>query len=178
MGSVIYYLVFWFFYTVILCSRINFDGIFGFFHHVPGFYCTFNTFWLRWWSISNWFMWWSNSSSLCSAISSLDHLLHFDYFHFFYSLRIVFNVRHLFWLQECFDLSNCQRTVVPRLASVMFFKGLKYLDAGTAGIIGLTEIFFGYLFGIVLFGEDVKMLSLIGSMIILIAAAYPILHSR
>jgi len=65
--------------------------------------------------------------------------------------------------------------VVSLLASWTLVKGVKLIDAGTAGILGLLEIVFGVLFGIVLFSEKPAPIVLIGMGIILVSAAIPYL---
>jgi drug/metabolite transporter (DMT)-like permease len=58
-------------------------------------------------------------------------------------------------------------------ASWLFVKGVKLVDAGAAGILGLLEIVFGVLFGSLLFSERPGVLTLIGVAIIIAAAAIP-----
>ncbi len=62
------------------------------------------------------------------------------------------------------------------LSSLTLIYGLKYIEAGLAGIIGLLEIVFGIIFGVVLFSETIPPLTLLGAGIILLAAAFPYLH--
>lgn len=64
------------------------------------------------------------------------------------------------------------------LASWTLLKGLKYIDAGFAGILGLLEIVFGVLFGIIIFQERIETLTFIGIIIILLASAFPYLASK
>lgn len=59
------------------------------------------------------------------------------------------------------------------IASWTFLKGLKLIDAGAAGILGLLEIVFGFGFGIVLFHEHPSVLALLGGGVIIVAAAVP-----
>lgn len=59
------------------------------------------------------------------------------------------------------------------LATWTLMSGLKFIDAGLAGILGLLEIVFGIIFGILFFGEVLQPLVALGAMLILIAAAYP-----
>lgn len=63
------------------------------------------------------------------------------------------------------------------LASWTLMSGLKFIEAGLVGIIGLLEIVFGVLFGIILFSESISTLTLLGVIIILFAAAFPYLYS-
>jgi drug/metabolite transporter (DMT)-like permease len=62
------------------------------------------------------------------------------------------------------------------VASWALVKGLKLIDAGAAGLLGLLEIVFGVLFGAVLFHERPGLLVLIGVVIIIVAAAIPYLR--
>lgn len=63
------------------------------------------------------------------------------------------------------------------LASWTLLRGLKYLDAGLAGILGLLEIVFGVLFGIILFNERIELLTFLGVTVILLAALFPYLNN-
>jgi drug/metabolite transporter (DMT)-like permease len=58
-------------------------------------------------------------------------------------------------------------------ASWSFVKGVKLIDAGAAGILGLLEIVFGVLFGAVFFHERPSLVALLGMVIIVGAAAIP-----
>lgn len=58
-------------------------------------------------------------------------------------------------------------------ASWALTKGLKLIDAGAAGILGLLEIVFGVIFGVILFHERPGPIVLVGVTIIIIAAAMP-----
>ena len=60
---------------------------------------------------------------------------------------------------------------VASLATSWFFiKGLKLIDAGAAGILGLLEIVFGVLFGIIFFGERIGFVVMLGMAVIVAAA--------
>jgi drug/metabolite transporter (DMT)-like permease len=63
--------------------------------------------------------------------------------------------------------------VASIIASWTFIKGVKLIDAGTAGILGLLEIVFGIIFGVVLFGERPETIALLGVFVIIVAAAIP-----
>lgn len=58
-------------------------------------------------------------------------------------------------------------------ASWAFVSGVKVIDAGAAGIIGLLEIVFGVLFGVVFFHERPGPIILAGVLVIITAAAIP-----
>jgi S-adenosylmethionine uptake transporter len=59
------------------------------------------------------------------------------------------------------------------MASWMLLTGLKYVEAGAAGVLGLLEIVFGVLFGVLFFHEQVSSVVLSGIVIIISAAAIP-----
>jgi len=59
------------------------------------------------------------------------------------------------------------------VASWSFIKGVKLIEAGAAGVIGLMEIVFGVLFGMVFFGERPGIMVLVGVTIIIASAAIP-----
>ena len=61
------------------------------------------------------------------------------------------------------------------VASWTFIKGLKLIEAGSAGLLGLLEVVFGVLFGFVFFGERPSPIIFIGIASILAAAAIPYL---
>lgn len=66
--------------------------------------------------------------------------------------------------------------VASVVASRIFIKGLKLIEAGAAGILGLLEVVFGVLFGVVFFHERPGIVVLIGIASILAAAAIPYLQ--
>jgi S-adenosylmethionine uptake transporter len=59
------------------------------------------------------------------------------------------------------------------IASWMLVTGLKLIDAGAAGVLGLLEIVFGVLFGVLFFHERPDTLVILGVAIIIAAAAIP-----
>lgn len=63
--------------------------------------------------------------------------------------------------------------VASVLASWLVLEGMKYIEAGTAGILGLLEIVFGVLFGILLFSETLEPIAVVGIVMIIVAAGYP-----
>jgi drug/metabolite transporter (DMT)-like permease len=63
--------------------------------------------------------------------------------------------------------------VASVIASWSLVRGVKLIDAGTAGILGLLEIVFGVVFGIVLFNEKPSLIVMSGMAIIIVAAAIP-----
>lgn len=74
---------------------------------------------------------------------------------------------HIEWLYLLFF------AIASMIASWALVKGVKLIDAGVAGILGLLEIVFGILFGVVFFGERPSVVALIGMFVILLAAAIP-----
>lgn len=76
---------------------------------------------------------------------------------------------HIEWLYLVFF------AIASALASWLFTKGLKLVDAGAAGVLGLLEVVFGILFGVVLFHEKPGVVVLVGVVIIITAAAIPYL---
>lgn len=63
--------------------------------------------------------------------------------------------------------------VASVIASWALVRGVKLIDAGAAGILGLLEIVFGVLFGMVLFHEHPSAAAMIGVAVIILAAAIP-----
>lgn len=59
------------------------------------------------------------------------------------------------------------------VASWTFIQGLKLIEAGAAGILGLLEVVFGVLFGVVFFHERPDLIVLLGVAAIIVAAAIP-----
>lgn len=74
---------------------------------------------------------------------------------------------HVQWLYLVFF------SIASVAASYMFIKGVKLIEAGAAGILGLLEIVFGVLFGIIFFRESIGMVVWVGLIIIIISAAIP-----
>jgi len=63
--------------------------------------------------------------------------------------------------------------VASLAASWTLITGLKLIEAGAAGILGLLEIVFGIVYGVVFFKEQPSTLSLVGMAAIMAAAAVP-----
>jgi len=59
------------------------------------------------------------------------------------------------------------------IASWSFIRGVKLIEAGAAGILGLLEIVFGVLFGVIFFSERLGIIVLLGITVIIVAAAVP-----
>jgi drug/metabolite transporter (DMT)-like permease len=78
---------------------------------------------------------------------------------------------HIEWLYLlCFAIASVA-------ASWALVRGLKLIDAGAAGILGLLEIVFGVLFGALLFHERPSLLVLSGVATIILAAAIPYMQT-
>jgi len=66
--------------------------------------------------------------------------------------------------------------IASLVASWTFIKGLKLVEAGAAGILGLLEVVFGVFFGVIFFHERPSLVILIGITSIVAAAAVPYLQ--
>jgi len=64
------------------------------------------------------------------------------------------------------------------VASWTFVRGLKLVEAGVAGILGLLEIVFAVLFGILFFHERPGIIALIGMAVIVVAASLPYVRPK
>lgn len=64
-------------------------------------------------------------------------------------------------------------TVASMLAFWLIIEGLKYVEAGIGGLLGLLEIIFSVVFGLWLFNEALTVQVVIGALLILVAAALP-----
>lgn len=67
--------------------------------------------------------------------------------------------------------------LVSIVASWSFVRGVKLIDAGVAGILGLLEIVFGVVFGVLIFHERPSIIALMGMVLIIFAAAIPYLKN-
>ncbi len=74
---------------------------------------------------------------------------------------------HIEWLYLVFF------AIASVFASWMLIRGLKIIDAGAAGVLGLLEIVFGVLFGVAFFHERPDALVLLGVAVVIAAAAIP-----
>jgi len=63
--------------------------------------------------------------------------------------------------------------VTSVIASGTVIKGIKLIEAGAVGILGLLEIVFGILFGVLFFSERPTAVALIGAAVIILAASIP-----
>ncbi len=79
-----------------------------------------------------------------------------------------------------FEVDNGLYFVLFAVASVgaswMLIKGLRLMESGGAGVLGLLEIVFAVLFGVVLFDERADLLVLVGVATVVAAAAIPYLN--
>jgi drug/metabolite transporter (DMT)-like permease len=100
-----------------------------------------------------------------------------------WAASLIANIPMAFLLGESFPVINWHMEwlylIIFAIASVAaswtFIKGLKLIDAGAAGILGLLEIVFGVLFGIVFFSERPSLIVLLGATVVIAAAAIPYL---
>jgi S-adenosylmethionine uptake transporter len=76
---------------------------------------------------------------------------------------------HLPWLYLVFF------AVASITASWSFIRGVKLIEAGAAGVLGLLEIVFGVIFGVFFFNERPGLVVLLGVAVIIVAAAIPYL---
>ncbi|CAN5633562.1 hypothetical protein BH23PAT2_BH23PAT2_05490 [soil metagenome] len=63
--------------------------------------------------------------------------------------------------------------VASVIASWALVRGVKLIDAGAAGVLGLLEIVFGVLFGVIFFHERPEAIALLGIVVIIGAASIP-----
>lgn len=75
------------------------------------------------------------------------------------------------WQIQWFYLSLF--AIASVIASWSLVRGLKLIDVGAAGILGLLEIVFGVVFGVILFQERPTLVVLAGMAIIICASAIP-----
>lgn len=98
-----------------------------------------------------------------------------------WTLGLLANLPFIFVFGESLDVFHWQIewlylvifAVTSVLASGLAIWGLKLIEAGAAGVLGLLEIVFGVLFGMVLFHEQPGVLALGGMALIALAAAIP-----
>lgn len=70
-------------------------------------------------------------------------------------------------------LSMLAFALVGLVALWLVVEGYKHVDASIGGLIGLMEIIFGVIFGILIFGESLTLTVVLGGIIIIIAAMLP-----
>lgn len=99
----------------------------------------------------------------------------------YFLLQVVFNLPLSIWsadplppitLNEAWG-GQLGYAVTTLLANMAAITGFGYLEPSIGSLIGLAEILFGILFGIVLFGEALNMGVMVGGMLIILAAALP-----
>ncbi len=64
-------------------------------------------------------------------------------------------------------------SIASVIASWSMVSGVKLIEVGAAGILGLLEIVFGILFGVIFFGERPGIVILVGAAVIVAASAVP-----
>jgi len=75
-------------------------------------------------------------------------------------------------------LAQLGYTIAMLGAMYAVVKGFKYLEASIGSLIGLSEILFAALFGVIFFGESITISLLVGGVIILFAAVVPYIGRR
>lgn len=70
-------------------------------------------------------------------------------------------------------LAQLGYTTTFLLANWAAIKGYKYFDASVGSLLGMAEILFGIIFGIILFRESLTMGMIYGAILIIISAALP-----
>ncbi len=63
--------------------------------------------------------------------------------------------------------------VASIIGMVTVIEGYKYVEPSVGAIVGLTEIVFSLMFGIIFFSESASLLTLVGGLLIIAAAALP-----
>lgn len=99
----------------------------------------------------------------------------------YFLLQVVFNLPLSIWLADPLPPMTLNPAwggqlgyaVAMLLANMAAITGFGYLEPSIGSLIGLAEILFGILFGIVLFGEALNMGVMVGGMLIILAAALP-----
>lgn len=66
--------------------------------------------------------------------------------------------------------------VASLLATWSFVQGIKLIEAGAAGILGLSEVVFSIIFGVLFFRERPGIVALLGAVLIIVASAVPYIH--
>jgi len=69
-------------------------------------------------------------------------------------------------------------TIASLLGFYLIIKGLTYVEASIGGLLGLLEILFAILFGIIIFNEGLSVQIIVGAVLIIIAAALPHLRRQ
>ena len=100
-----------------------------------------------------------------------------------WTLGIAANIPLMFMFSESLPPSDwhiewlylCLFAVASVIASWSAIRGVKLIEAGAAGILGLMEIVFGVLFGVLFFDERPGVLVLLGVGTIIAAATIPYL---
>jgi drug/metabolite transporter (DMT)-like permease len=64
-------------------------------------------------------------------------------------------------------------TVASLFAFWLIIKGLQFVEASVGGLIGILEIVFSIMFGIVIFGESIASRAIVGGLLIMFAASLP-----
>lgn len=80
--------------------------------------------------------------------------------------------RHIEWLYLLIF------AIASVVASWLYLRGVQLVDASVAGVLGLLEIVFGVLFGLLIFNETLGLMAGTGLIVIIVAAAIPYLRNN
>ena len=99
----------------------------------------------------------------------------------YFIMQVIFNLPLAIILNETLpDLTHSTAWLAQLAYAVSLFlanfsaiEGFKYLEGSIGSLIGMAEILFGVLFGILLFGEFLTFPTIIGGLLIILAATLP-----
>ncbi|MBU1084845.1 MAG: DMT family transporter [Candidatus Beckwithbacteria bacterium] len=99
----------------------------------------------------------------------------------YFVMQVVFNLPLALILHETLPafshssawLAQLAYAISLFLANFTAIEGFKYLEGSVGSLIGMAEILFGVLFGLLLFGEILTPSTIIGGLLIILAASLP-----
>ncbi|MFH1280654.1 MAG: DMT family transporter [Candidatus Beckwithbacteria bacterium] len=99
----------------------------------------------------------------------------------YFVMQVVFNLPLVLILHETLPafshssawLAQLAYAISLFLANFTAIEGFKYLEGSVGSLIGMAEILFGVLFGLLLFGEILTPSTIIGGLLIILAASLP-----
>jgi len=74
-------------------------------------------------------------------------------------------------------LSMLAYAVVGMAAFWLVIEGFRHIDASIGGLLGLSEVVFAIIFGILIFNEKIGLSTAVGGSLIILAAALPDLYN-
>lgn len=116
---------------------------------LTGSYSALYLTWLSWIIIA------ITNAPLSIILGEIQHLPSFDIV-WLYQLGFAISATFAFWF---------------------VLEGLRYVEASVGGLLGLLEIVFSLLFGMLLFHEQLTLKTSLGASLVLLAAALPPIHS-